>query len=205
MPTELPYLSSYKNVAALFEKIKTAKIPEAVTTSYLAQTLGFKSSGDRALIAMLKTLEFIDASGKPTKDYARLKHDKLAKGAIAAAVRKAYEPLFAANEKAHELLNEDLRGLVAQIAGCDDNMTSKIVGTFKSLCAVSDFKAQSLILGEKDTHKGKSEEETDTGDGDGSKNPLRPDFHYNIQVHLPANGSEDTYMNIFNAIRKVFK
>jgi hypothetical protein len=34
---------------------------------------------------------------------------------------------------------------------------------------------------------------------------LRPEFHYNIQVHLPSNGTEETYMNIFNAIRKVFE
>ncbi len=34
---------------------------------------------------------------------------------------------------------------------------------------------------------------------------LRPEFHYNLQIHLPSNGNEETYMNIFNAIRKVFK
>jgi len=33
---------------------------------------------------------------------------------------------------------------------------------------------------------------------------LRPDFHFNIQIHLPANGTEDTYLNIFNALRRTF-
>jgi hypothetical protein len=33
---------------------------------------------------------------------------------------------------------------------------------------------------------------------------LRHDFHFNIQIHLPSNGTEDTYLNIFNALRKVF-
>jgi hypothetical protein len=33
---------------------------------------------------------------------------------------------------------------------------------------------------------------------------LRTDFHFNIQVHLPANGTEDTYLNIFNALRRTF-
>jgi hypothetical protein len=35
--------------------------------------------------------------------------------------------------------------------------------------------------------------------------PLRPEFHYNINVHLPANGTEDVYLNIFNALRKAFQ
>ena len=34
---------------------------------------------------------------------------------------------------------------------------------------------------------------------------LRPEFHYNIHVHLPSNGTEETYLNIFNAIRKSFQ
>ena len=33
---------------------------------------------------------------------------------------------------------------------------------------------------------------------------FEPQFHYNIQVQLPANGTEETYLNIFAALRKVF-
>ena len=35
--------------------------------------------------------------------------------------------------------------------------------------------------------------------------PLRPEFHYNIQVHLPSNATEEAYLNIFNALRKAFQ
>jgi hypothetical protein len=31
---------------------------------------------------------------------------------------------------------------------------------------------------------------------------IRPEFHYNIQIHLPSNATEETYLNIFNALRK---
>jgi hypothetical protein len=34
---------------------------------------------------------------------------------------------------------------------------------------------------------------------------LRTEFHYNIQIHLPANGTEEMYLNIFNALRRVFQ
>jgi hypothetical protein len=201
MPVELPYLASYKNVATLFDKIKSAKIPDAFTTGFLEDIIGLKSSNDRALITLLKTLGFLDASGKPTSDYSYLKNEKEAKIAIANAIRKSFEPLFAANEKAHELPTDEIRGLVAQVAGSDDNLTTKIVGTFKALSGLADFSIPAKTTeNNEDQTKKKKEEDEATG-----AKKLRPDFHYNIQVHLPTNGSEETYINIFNAIRKVFK
>lgn len=205
MPSELPYLPSYKNVSTLFDKIRTAKIPETLTTRYLSDTLGLKSSGDRALITLLKTLGFLDNTGKPTERYAALKNEKIAKKEISQGIREAYEPLFSANESAHELSRDELKGLVAQVAGTDAGTTNKIVGTFSALCDIADFSTgpktpkeplaqrEELAPPEKDT----STEKT--------RGALRPDFHYNIQVHLPSNASEETYINIFNAIRKVFK
>lgn len=205
MPSELPYLPTYKNVAKLFDKIKTAKIPEAFTNRYLANTLGLKSTGDRALITLLKTLGFLDNAGKPVERYAALKNEKIAKKEIAQGIREAYEPLFSANESAHELSREELKGLVAQVAGTDIGTTNKIVGTFSALCEVADFS-----IGPKTPQmppiqveeSAAPEKETIT---EKTRGTLRPDFHYNIQIHLPSNASEETYINIFNAIRKVFK
>ena len=208
MPAELPYLASYKNVGAVFEKIRSAKVPEAFTTAYLADTLGFKSSTDRALITLLKTLGFLDAAGRPSTNYSLLKHDKSGKPAIAAAIKKAYEPLFTANEKANELSNDELKGLIGQVAGSDESMTNRILYTFKALCGAAYWSAQSTpITTDKDeeTEQEKPESNKDEPDTTASRRSLRPDFHYNIQVHLPANGSEETYINIFNAIRKTFK
>lgn len=207
MAVELPYLGSYKNVAALFEKIKTAKVPDpALTTRYLAETFGFKSTSDRALITFLKTLGFLESSGKPTKEYSLLKNDKTAGDVIAAAVRAAYAPLFAADEKANELQGEALKGLVAQVAGTEDGTTQKIAGTFRAICALGDFRAkESLDIETEDQGNGGSDEESDSKSEKSRKGGLRPDFHYNIQVHLPTNGTEETYMHIFNAIRNVFK
>ena len=78
MAADLPYMGSYKNVGAVFEKILTAKAPDAFTTTYLANTLGLKSTTDRGLISLLKTLGFLDGSGKPTTEYMSLKNPALA-------------------------------------------------------------------------------------------------------------------------------
>jgi hypothetical protein len=212
MANELPYLPSYKNVGKLFDKIASAKIPEAVTQKYIYDILGLKASGDRALIPLLKALGFIDASNKPTAEYAKLKNPTLVKIAIGNAVRKAYTPLFDSNENAHTLNQQELKGLIAQVAGSDSDMTTKICGTFNSLIKISEFSET-----EKTQNEDEETNEENNNKGDGSadfggingkgkqKKQLHPEFHYNIQIHLPSNASEETYLNIFNALRKSFQ
>lgn len=210
MPENLPYLASYKNVGLLFDRVAAAKAPDAFTQRYLADTLGLKSTGDRQLIALLKALGFIDQNGRPTTEYGKLKNRNLARSAIATGIKTAYAPLYAANENAHNLDFEALKGLVAQVAGSDEQMTKKIAGTFNSVVKAADFNAA-------------PEPEVDRGDA-GKPNggdtavaaprtevPMTPvpkgirsEFHFNIQVHLPSNGTEETYLNIFNAIRRTF-
>ncbi len=202
MAAELPYLASYKNVSVLFEKILTAKQPDAFTLKFLYETIGLKSIPDRQLISLLKTLGFLDPSGRPTQSYAKLKNNSEAPFAIAAAVHKAYEPLFAANENANELSGDALKGLVAQVAGTDAGITAKITGTFNALVKNSNFSRPPASLSSAEKNKKEKEK---SGIQELDKGSFRPEFHYNIQIHLPSNGTEETYLNIFNAVRKVFK
>jgi hypothetical protein len=211
MPHELPYLPSYKNVGLLFEKIRSAKVPESFTNKYLYEILGLKSNSDRALISLLKALGFLENSGKPTTKYAALKNDKVAGIEIARGLKEAYAALFSANENAHSLDQNELRGLVAQVAGTDSSTTTKIVGTFRALANLADFESDSLLKEDDETVKEKEEKIEHEIQLEGvlrNSTPaqgMRPEFHYNFQIHLPSNGSEETYINIFNAIRKVFK
>lgn len=204
MATELPYLNSYKNVGKLFDKIGAAAKPEAFTHRFLTDTLGLKSATtDRPLIPLLRTLGFIDSAGKPTADYNLLKNPAKRGAAIATAIRKAYKPLFDANENAHNLSGAELRGVIAQVAGTDGSMTSKIAGTFNALAKSADFSGDGVADAREETKKddnGKGEKKDSI-----TKSGLRPEFHYNFQVHLPSNGTEETYLNIFNALRKVFQ
>jgi hypothetical protein len=207
MARDLPYLPSYKNLGKLFQAIATAKAPDAFTHNFLYETLGLKGTGDRPLIPYLKKLGFLDNAGKPTSGYSLLKNPTTAGGAIAQAMRKAYEPLFSANEKAYDLPLDQLKGLVAQVAGTDADMTGAIAYTFNALAKLANFgetNAQldpSEDIGDEPKPKGSD----DARVADKSKGRFRPEFNYNIQVHLPSNGSEETYLNIFNAIRKALQ
>ena len=205
MPISLPYLASNKNVATLFSKIASAKIPSKFTHEFLTSTLGFKGNNDRPLIPLLRNLGFLDQSNTPTPSYALLKGEKN-KVAIADGIRSAYDPLFHSDEAAYELSGDKLKSLVSQVAGTDDDMTSRIAATFSALAKLGDFKGSSVPKGEdkKSKEAEQGEEETREDAGRSRVKGLRTEFQYVIQIQLPSNGTEETYLNIFNAVRKTF-
>src|SRR5574340_536262 len=100
MAASLPYLASNKNLETLFSKIASAKVPEKFTHGFLTKTIGLQSTNDRAFIPMLRALGFLDQSSTPTSTYRQLKNSSSSKGALAAAIRSAYAPLFEADESA---------------------------------------------------------------------------------------------------------
>jgi hypothetical protein len=127
---------------------------------------------------------------------------------MADAIRNAYRPLFDANENADRLSQEELRGLVAQVAGTDKDMTTKILGTFNALKRRADF-AQAAESRDESTQLTQVTPEP-AGSASSTRTGALPTsvdlagFHFNIQVHLPANATEEVYVSIFSALRKVF-
>ena len=194
MPTQLPYLPSNKNLDTLFSKIQAAKVPDKFTHSFLQTTMGLKGTADRSLIPLLRVLGFIDQSGTPLHSYRLLKSKETAKKAIGQAVRTAYASLFEADENVHSLPSDKLKGLIAQVAGTDEDMTARIGATFTALTKVADLSIPVQKTAAQDAdNESKEELEDDQGGGRAAK-PLRPEFHYNIQVHLPSNATEEIYL-----------
>lgn len=212
MAVSLPYLASNKNVGELFNKIGSAAVPPKFTQEFLATTIGLKGTNDRSLIPLLRNLGFLDQSNTPTSTYSLLKSKERRGGAIADGIRVAYKPLFAANEEAFELTGEKLKGLIAQVAGTDDEMTARIANTFAALVRNGDFKAQNSVVTDKKPKNEGEDDDTESEEVSGKEKNnrrggggLRPEFQYVFQIQLPSNGSEETYLNIFNAIRKTFQ
>ena len=204
MAKDLPYLASYKNVGLLFEKIAKAKVPEVFTVRYLSDILGLKSTTDRQLIPLLKKMGFLDSSGKPAPQFSQLKNAATAKYAIADGIRLAYKPLYESDENVQDLPADQLKGTIAQVSGAEEGMVKAITGTFNALARIADF------AGEK-REESEVPEEEEAGDEDkelhgtrkkGSLGAFSPSFRFNIEVHLPSNGTEETYLAIFTALRK---
>ena len=86
-------------------------------------------------------------------------------------------------------------------------MTRLIFGTFNALTKLAD-------LSEVEESATKIEKASDETDTDGAKQPppektsptalpkFNPEFRFNIEIHLPSNGTEETYLAIFNALRR---
>jgi hypothetical protein len=207
MTHDLPYTPAYGKIGSLFDRIAKAKVPDALTVKVLGQSFGLKSTNDRSLIPLLRKLGFIDGSGKPTPDYGKLKNQTTAGAAIAEGIKRAYSPLYDADEGAHALPPDELKGMIAQVSGAEDFLIAFIVGTFKNLVKLADF-SKPKVVDEKETEKLKDGEEQDSEQKDkerkdGKQRPaFNPDFKFNIEINLPSNGTEETYLAIFNALRK---
>lgn len=206
MAASLPYLASNKNVGILFERIRGAKAPDKFTHGFLTTTIGLKGTNDRQLIPLLRHMGFIDQAGNSLPSYSLLKgHNPSA--AIANGMRHAYGPLFDADQEAQKLAPDRLKGLISQVAGVDADATSRIAQTFTALAKIADFDSEAARTTQ--LEKLTPPETSLASDVVEAAKPrssgLRTEFHYNIQIHLPANGDEETYLNIFNAIRKTFQ
>jgi Family of unknown function (DUF5343) len=149
----------------------------------------------------------IFSGGHKPSQYTKLKGNKATVGkAIALSVKHAYSPLYEANETAHELPPEEMKGLIAQVSGAEDSLISFIIGTFKNLVKLADFTEAGIPNEEEEkqnTSDGSGKENGDEEQGkQGRPNEFKPDFRFNIEIHLPSNGTEETYLAIFNALRK---
>jgi hypothetical protein len=202
MAKDLPYLASYKNVALLFEKIAKAKVPEVFTVRYLSDTLGLKSTGDRQLISLLKKMGYLDSAGKPLPKFSLLKNVGTAKYAIADGIRLAYKPLYESDENVHNLPADQLKGMIAQVSGAEEGLVKAITGTFNALVKNADFNGPKEQIEDNEEEQGEGESEELLVRKKSQTTGFSPSFRFNIEIHLPSNGTEDTYLAIFNALRK---
>ncbi|MDD2224840.1 MAG: DUF5343 domain-containing protein [Candidatus Shapirobacteria bacterium] len=196
---EYPYMISNNKIPAIFEKIKSAEIPQRFTVDFLRR-LGFSSTNDRAFIPLIKRLGFLTQDGAPTEYFNRLKDGGDFGVVLADRIRDLYSDLFALNVNINQAVDSEIKGAIGRVTGKDDATVVRYLNTFKSLLPLANFeKRDSLFPIETEKKDRNTEEEKKT------KQPYikqeMVDFHYNIQIHLPAT----TDINIYNAIFKSIK
>jgi len=200
------YVNNVGNLVKFLEAIKTAGIPERITFEFL-KTLGFKSSNDRPIISVLKSVGFLDQNGTPTDAYRAFRDPHNGPRVLGRALRTAYSDLYLANTKAHDLPLEKLRGVIATKTSKGDGVVKLIAGTFKALAKAADFSGEGLEPA-KDNNKQLKEEDAshkaDAREGGAVHARLddAPMFHYNIQIHLPTTTDVTVYNAIFKSLRE---
>jgi Family of unknown function (DUF5343) len=199
------YLTKVRNLDAILDAIQKAGVPEKFSYEFLKH-LGFASSSDRPIIAVLKALRFLDDSGTPLDRYRRYKDPRDARGVMAEALREAYADLYTVHQRAHELSVSDLQGLFGRLAGKGESVNEKMASTFKALANRADFAAAPSngrpaevppVEGAKrqeDRAAGQVEPRPSGVSGDMT---LRHDIH----LHLPATAEIEVYDAIFRSLR----
>lgn len=137
VPAEYAYAVAVNRVKPLFDKITSVGVPPKVDAKWLNQ-LGFSSSNDRRMIAVLRQLGFIDGSGVPTqlwRDY----RGTGARAALGRGIRSGYSDLFHTYPDAFSRPSADIANFIRSNTGLGGEAVSKTVVTFKTLVELADF------------------------------------------------------------------
>lgn len=199
MAAKLPYLTSPGTLTTALTRLKAAATPPTVNADFVQTKLKISGGAGRAIPPYLKKIGLVAGDGTPTKIYEHFRNSSktISGGAAAEAVKHGYKPLYEVNEYAHDLSDKDLRGLIIQVTGLDeDNRVIELAfSTFKKLKAFADFEAEEAGEAKKDA--GDSEKDT------ARKRAKERGFNisYTINLNLPPT----TNAEVFNAIFKSLK
>lgn len=192
---EYPYMISNNKIAPIFEKIKTAAKPQRFTIEFLTN-MGFPSSNDRAFAQLLKKMGFLSDDGTPTIYYDDLRDAPRSKKSIAQRIRTLYNELFVINTDMNSASESEVKGAISRVTGKEEKEVKRIYSTFKALCNYADFST----AGNERLEIPTMPEEEENLHHDVEKS-MSTDFHYNIQIHLPATTDISVYNAIFKSIK----
>jgi hypothetical protein len=188
----------------LFEKIRDGQAPDQLTQQLL-KDWGFSSSNDRALIPLLKALNFLSPDGKPTSLYHEYRDHSRSRSVMATALREAYGDLFLIKAQPTESDRPSIVGKFKSYHNASDNVAKLMASTFFQLLKLADLSITKSSEKASEADKSKSEKADKSQANEGTRPsahvPLSG-LHYNIQIHLPATKDIEVYNAIFKALRE---
>ncbi len=197
------YLNTVKNFDAIMNSVLTAKAPERFTGKFL-EDLGFKSSNDRLIINVFKSLGLLDENGQPTQRYYDFLDQTQSKKIIAIGVQEAYEDLFNLRTDAQNLTAEEVKNKLKTLTQGQkgDKVIECMAKTFRVLCDYADWSKQKpKPFDETNSHPSIQMNEISVSPAEQNKKS-HMDLHYNIQVHLPETTNMSVYDAIFQSLKK---
>jgi hypothetical protein len=196
---EYPYITVPGALKKFLESVKTMGVPPKITIETLA-ALGYKSNNHRPIPRILKFIGFLDDNNAPTTEYTDFRLTNKSKAVMAQALRRGYPELFQLYPDAYRRDDEALRNFFAQHTTSGEQVVTKTIDTFKTLCELADFEAQIPPTGE-----GEGEEiEQGRGKKELPNVPSPPALviNLNIQLGLPATEDATIYDRIFESLKK---
>lgn len=195
--TDYPYMISNNKIGSIISKIQTAARPAKFTQEFL-KNLSFTSTNDRAFIPLFKKLGFLLEDGTPSTLYDQLKDATSTSTVLGAQIKSLYEELYAINTEIHKAPDAEIKGAISRVTGKDADGVNRIYNTFKALCGLATFdEAPSTATVEVKENTQPQTENTIAP----VVTPRKNEFHYNIQIHLPATNDISVYNAIFKSLK----
>lgn len=140
------YLTSTKNFEGIMNSILGARAPERFTNKFL-EDLGYKSSNDRLIVGVLKSLGLLNETGEPTQRYYDFLDQTQSKKIIAIGIQEAYEDLFNLKKDAQNMSQEDVKNKLKTLTqgAKGDRVIESMARTFKTLCDYAEWSDISVI------------------------------------------------------------
>jgi Family of unknown function (DUF5343) len=132
------YMTSTKNVPAIFQKIVEGAAPPRFTSAHLKK-LGFKSSNDMGAVGLLKALGFLSEDGAPTERYLSYRDRNRSARVLGAALKEAYPEIFQLNEYPTTSDRAAIVGAITSVLNAEERRAGLIAATFLALLPLADL------------------------------------------------------------------
>jgi len=196
------YMTSVKNLGSILQKIIEGAAPPKFTISHL-KGLGFTSSNDVGVLALLKDLKFLTDDGSPTPRYHAYRDRTQSGKVLAEAIREAYSDLFLINENLSEKDRSLVEGKFKQIHNVTDRVASEQAKTFFALLKLADMTSSAPTVTADHIEQPKPVViEPAPMVTEPSQRVTLGGLRYNIEIHLPATKDIEVFNAIFKSLRE---
>lgn len=201
------YVVNAGSLKQFFDAMQKGEAPSKLTINHL-KDMGFQSSNWRAVLPLLKSLNFLSQDGVPTQRYHDYRDRTQAPKVLGRALREGYEDLFVLRADPKPDDKTLFEGKFKSTHNTTDHVARLMANTFFALLDFADI--SSGTLGADKGNKTPSEPQAPPADGTsspdrGHRQPSKVTppvgLHYNIQIHLPPTKE----IEVFNAIFKSLK
>lgn len=201
---EFTYTQSPANIKKLFEQIQSVGVPTKVAQKWL-ESIGLKTKPDRALVGVLKFINFIDNSGSTTQTWSDYRDKTKSAIVLAQSMRAAYSSLFSMYPDAHRKDDEALHNFFTSNSSLSAVMVKAVVNTFKSMKELADFESDVPESIEEDVAEVVAEKEKEKEKD--NKKPVNSGVSglavtVNIQLQIPATEDASVYDKFFESLYK---
>lgn len=195
--TDYPYMTSNNKISMIIESLQAAAKPPKFTLDFL-RNMGYTSTNDRGIVSLFKKLGFLTDDSVPTVYYDQLRDKTTYRKTLAARIKELYSELFTINVEIYKDNEANIKGAISRVTGGDEESVKRVYSTFKTLCNLADFDQTPV---ENKSEESSITEQLPPPQIATPREIKSPEFHYNIQIHLPAT----TDISVYNAIFKSLK